>query len=37
MGSVVTCLLLIKFSTFARYKRENESTMGQCINYLETS
>jgi hypothetical protein len=37
VGSVITDLLLIRFSTFARYWSKNGSTMEQCISYLQTS
>jgi hypothetical protein len=37
VGSVVTDLLRIKFSTFGRYWRKNGSIMGRCICCLLTS
>jgi hypothetical protein len=37
MGSVITDLLRITFSTFGREKRKNGNIMGQCISYLYTS
>jgi hypothetical protein len=37
VGSVVTDLLWIRFSTFDRYYRKNGSKMGRCISYLLVS
>jgi hypothetical protein len=37
VGSVITDLLQIRFSTFGRYYRKNGSIMGWCISYLLTS
>jgi hypothetical protein len=34
VGSVVTDLLRIRFSTFGKYEIKNDTVMGRCISYL---